>query len=93
MPGSDNFIITPIAPHNLNVRPLVISDKYEIKVKVEGRANQFLVALDSRIQTIDAGVELIIKKESFKINMVETDTQDFASTLRNKLLWGLDKRN
>jgi len=93
MPGSDNFIITPIAPHNLNVRPLVISDKYEIKVKVEGRANQFLVALDSRIQTIDAGVELIIKKESFKINMVETDTQDFSSTLRNKLLWGLDKRN
>ena len=93
MPGSDNFIITPIAPHNLNVRPLVISDKYEIKVKVEGRANQFLVALDSRIQTIDASVELIIKKENFKINMVETDTQDFASTLRNKLLWGLDKRN
>ena len=93
MPGSNNFIITPIAPHNLNVRPLVISDKHEVKVKVEGRANQFLVALDSRIQTIDAGIELTIKKEDFKINMVETDTQDFASTLRNKLLWGLDKRN
>ena len=93
MPGSNNFIITPIAPHNLNVRPLVISDEYELKVKVEGRANQFLVALDSRIQTIDAGIELTIKKEQFKINMIETDTQDFASTLRNKLLWGLDKRN
>ncbi len=93
MPGSENFIITPIAPHNLNVRPLVISDKYEIKVKVDGRAKQFLVALDSRIQTIDAGLELIIKKEDFKINMIETDTQDFSSTLRNKLLWGLDKRN
>jgi len=93
MPGSQNFIITPIAPHNLNVRPLVISDEYEIKVKVEGRASQFLVALDSRIQTIDAGIELTIKKEAFKINMVETETQDFASTLRNKLLWGLDKRN
>lgn len=93
MPGSNNFIITPIAPHNLNVRPLVISDEYELKVKVEGRANQFLVALDSRIQTIDAGIELTIKKERFKINMIETDTQDFASTLRNKLLWGLDKRN
>jgi len=93
MPGSNNFIITPIAPHNLNVRPLVISDEYELKVKVEGRANQFLVALDSRIQTIDAGIELTIKKESFKINMIETETQDFASTLRNKLLWGLDKRN
>ena len=93
MPGSNNFIITPIAPHNLNVRPLVISDEYEVKVKVEGRASQFLVALDSRIQTIDAGIELTIKKEAFKINMIETETQDFASTLRNKLLWGLDKRN
>ena len=93
MPGSENFIITPVAPHNLNVRPLVISDKYEIKVKVEGRAKQFLVALDSRIQTMDAGLELTIKKESFKINMIETETQDFSSTLRNKLLWGLDKRN
>ena len=93
MPGSENFIITPIAPHNLNVRPLVISDKYEIKVKVDGRAKQFLVALDSRIQTMDAGLELTIKKESFKINMIETETQDFSSTLRNKLLWGLDKRN
>jgi len=93
MPASENFIITPIAPHNLNVRPLVISDKYEIKVKVEGRANQFLVALDSRIQTIDASITLIIKKEDFKINMIETNSQDFSSTLRNKLLWGLDKRN
>lgn len=93
MPASENFIITPIAPHNLNVRPLVISDKYEIKVRVDGRAKQFLVALDSRIQTIDAGLELMIKKEDFKINMIETDTQDFSSTLRNKLLWGLDKRN
>jgi len=93
MPGSNNFIITPIAPHNLNVRPLVISDEYELKVKVEGRANQFLIALDSRIETIDSSVELTIKKECFKINMIETDTQDFASTLRNKLLWGLDKRN
>ena len=51
------------------------------------------MALDSRIQTLDAGIELTIKKESFKINMVETETQDFSSTLRNKLLWGLDKRN
>ena len=93
MPGSQNFIITPNAPHNLNVRPLVISDEYEIKVKVEGRASLFLVALDSRIQTIDAGIELTVKKEGFKINMVETETQDFGSTLRNKLLWGLDKRN
>ena len=70
MPGSNNFIITPIAPHNLNVRPLVISDEYELKVKVEGRANQFLIALDSRIETIDSSIELTIKKECFKINMI-----------------------
>lgn len=93
MPGSNNFIITPIAPHNLNVRPLVISDEYTIKVKVEGRENQFLVALDSRIESLESGVELIISKERFKTKMIETDTQDFSSTLRNKLLWGLDKRN
>jgi NAD+ kinase len=93
MPGSNNFIITPIAPHNLNVRPLVISDEYTIKVKVEGRDNRFLVALDSRIQSLEAGIELTISKEKFKTNMIETDTQDFSSTLRNKLLWGLDKRN
>ena len=62
-------------------------------MKVEGRANQFLVALDSRIQTIDASITLNIKKEDFKINMIETNSQDFSSTLRNKLLWGLDKRN
>ena len=62
-------------------------------MKVEGRASQFLVALDSRIQTIDAGIELTIKKGNFKINMVELESQDFGSTLRNKLLWGLDKRN
>tara|TARA_B100001093_G_C26733959_1_gene973558 strand:+ start:414 stop:1292 length:879 start_codon:yes stop_codon:yes gene_type:complete len=93
MPGSNNFIITPIAPHNLNVRPLVISDEYKIKVKVEGRENQFLVALDSRIQSLESGIELIISKERFKTNMIETDTQNFSITLRNKLLWGLDKRN
>ena len=93
MPGSNNFIITPIAPHNLNVRPLVISDEYEIKIKVEGRSENFLVALDSRIRTFKSNTELKIKKEKFKIKMIETFTQDFSSTLRNKLLWGLDKRN
>ena len=93
MPGSNNFIITPIAPHNLNVRPLVISDEYEIKIKVEGRSKNFLVALDSRIRTFKSDTELKIKKEKFKIKMIETFTQDFSSTLRNKLLWGLDKRN
>ena len=93
MPGSENFVLTPIAPHNLNMRPFVISDKYHIKLKVEGREDQFLVSLDSRIQSFNSSVSLYIEKEKFKVRLVETDAQDFTSTLRNKLLWGLDKRN
>lgn len=93
MPGSESFVITPIAPHNLNVRPFVIPNDIEIKLKVEGRERQFLVSLDSRIYTMDSGSELVVKLENFKIRMVKTEIQDFADTLRNKLLWGLDRRN
>lgn len=93
MPGSESFVITPIAPHNLNVRPFVIPNNMEIKLKVEGRERQFLVSLDSRIYSLDTGSELTVKLQKFKINLVKTDIQDFADTLRNKLLWGLDRRN
>jgi NAD+ kinase len=93
MPGSESFVITPIAPHNLNVRPFVIPNNMEIKLKVEGREKQFLVSLDSRIYALDSGSELSVKLQNFKINMVKTEIQDFADTLRNKLLWGLDRRN
>ncbi len=93
MPGSESFVITPIAPHNLNVRPFVIPNDIEIKLKIEGRERQFLVSLDSRIYTMDSGSELTVKLQDFKIRMVKTEIQDFADTLRNKLLWGLDKRN
>lgn len=93
MPGSESFVITPIAPHNLNVRPFVIPNDMEIKLKVEGRERQFLVSLDSRIYSLDTGSELKIKLQNFQINMVKTDIQEFADTLRNKLLWGLDRRN
>lgn len=93
MPGSQNFVITPIAPHNLNVRPFVIPNSYKLRLKVEGREPQFLVSLDSRIYTLDAGSEIELKLENFKIKMIETEAQSFTSTLRNKLLWGLDKRN
>jgi NAD+ kinase len=93
MPGSQNFVITPIAPHNLNVRPLVIADNNEIRIKVDGRTDQFLVGMDSRIYTLETGSEIIIKKADFSINMLIPDNHDFASTLRNKLLWGLDRRN
>jgi NAD+ kinase len=93
IPGSENFIITPIAPHNLNVRPVVVPSNCEIKLKLEGRSKKYLVSLDSRTETIDPSIELIIKKGDFKINLVRLENQDFLSTLRNKLMWGLDLRN
>jgi NAD+ kinase len=102
-PESDSFVITPIAPHNLNVRPIVVSDKNIISLKVEGRSHQFdsienspvvfMATLDSRTETIDHSFELTIKKESFGINLVRMKGEHFLSTLRNKLSWGLDKRN
>lgn len=87
------IIITPIAPHNLNVRPLIISDETEIKLKVSGREPQFLVSLDSGTKAIDNETEIHIKKAPFTINMVEFPEKGFLKTLRNKLLWGEDKRN
>lgn len=93
MPGCQSFVITPIAPHNLNVRPFVIPNTMEIKLKVEGRERQFLVSLDSRIYALESGSELTINLQNFQIKMVKTEIQDFAETLRNKLLWGLDRRN
>lgn len=87
------IIITPIAPHNLNVRPLIISDETEIKLKVSGREPQFLVSLDSGTKAIDNETEIHIKKAPFTINMVEFPEEGFLKTLRNKLLWGEDKRN
>lgn len=93
MPGSESFVITPIAPHNLNVRPFVIPNNMEIKMKVEGREKLCLVSLDSRIYSLPSGSELSVKLGDFKIKLVKTEIQDFPTTLRNKLLWGLDKRN
>jgi NAD+ kinase len=93
IPGSENFVITPVAPHNLNVRPVVLSDNSVIKLKVEGRGMQFLASLDSRSETIDSKYELVIVKEKFKINLIQLEHQDFLMTIRNKLMWGIDKRN
>jgi NAD+ kinase len=92
-PDVKSFVITPIAPHNLNARPLVIPDNTEIKLKVSGRESQYLVSLDSRIITIDNNTELTLKKTPFEINMVEIPDETFLKTLRTKLLWGEDKRN
>lgn len=93
MPGSQNFVITPIAPHNLNVRPLVISDNHVITLKITGRSTHYLVSLDSRSEVIDSSIELTLKKADFYVNLIKLENQSFFSTIRNKLLWGLDKRN
>ena len=92
-PDVKALVITPIAPHNLNARPLVIPDDTEIKLKISGREEQYLVSLDSRITSINNNSELVIKKTPFTINMVEIPEETFLKTLRNKLLWGEDKRN
>ncbi len=93
MPGSENFVITPIAPHNLNVRPFVISDNNIITLKVEGRSPNYLVTLDSRSEVIESNIELTIKKADFSAHFIKLENQNFFTTMRNKLLWGLDKRN
>jgi NAD+ kinase len=93
MPEAENLIINPIAPHNLNARPLIIPDSTEIKIKVNGREDEFLISLDSRITTLSNSTEVIIKKSRFKIKMIELENESFLITLREKLMWGKDKRN
>ena len=93
MPGSGNFVITPIAPHNLNVRPIVIDDDAILKVRVESRAEKNLVAMDSRSEELLNGEILTIQKAAFKIAIVQLKNQSFVNSLRNKLNWGLDQRN
>ncbi len=95
MPDSDNFVITPISPHNLNVRPVIISSNDIVTLQVESRAlgTNFLLSLDSRAENIQSSGKLTIKKADFLISLVKLDNHDFLSTLRNKLMWGADKRN
>ena len=92
-PEVKSLVITPIAPHNLNARPLVIPDNTEIKLRVTGREDQYLVSLDSRVTTVKNESVLTIKRNPFEINMIEIPQETFLKTLRNKLLWGEDKRN
>jgi NAD+ kinase len=92
-PDSENFVITPLAPHNLTIRPLIVPDNYEIKLKVEGRGTHFLTSLDFRSVAVDLSTEIKVKKASFKLKTVQLPGQTFFSTLRNKLMWGIDKRN
>ncbi|MFM7016939.1 MAG: NAD kinase [Bacteroidota bacterium] len=92
-PYSENFVITPIAPHNLNVRPIVVSDENVISLEVEGRSQYFIASLDSRSVTIDSSVSLAIKKSDFTMNLLRIGNDNFLDTLRKKLNWGLDSRN
>ncbi|MEX2350679.1 MAG: NAD kinase [Flavobacteriaceae bacterium] len=92
-PSSTSFILTPIAPHNLNARPIVIPDSTEIKLKVTGREDNYLVSLDARIATLSNETEITIKKSPFTLKMIQLHEDSFIKTLRKKLLWGEDKRN
>ncbi|MTG96813.1 MULTISPECIES: NAD kinase [Myroides] len=92
-PETNCFVITPLAPHNLNVRPLVIRDNLEIKLKVSSREKKFLLSLDTTTKTVTNETEVIISKAPFTMDLVEFPSQSFIKTLRNKLLWGEDKRN
>jgi NAD+ kinase len=93
VPDSHTWVITPIAPHNLNVRPVVLPDHHTIKLKVKGRNYKCLLSLDSRSAILENETEIIIRKAPFTFNLINIDGQSFFNTLRNKLLWGLDKRN
>ncbi|WP_339628466.1 NAD kinase [uncultured Maribacter sp.] len=93
VPTAKSLVLTPIAPHNLNARPLVISDDTVIRLKVSGREENHLVSLDSRIASLENGQEITISKAPFTIKMIEYTSESFLKTLRNKLLWGEDRRN
>jgi len=92
-PDANNFALTPIAPHNLSARPLIIPDNTQVKLRVDGREDQFLMSLDSRIVTLPNTTTVTVRKAKFVIKMVELLDQTFLSTLRKKLLWGEDRRN
>lgn len=92
-PGARNFVITPVSPHNLNVRPIVVPDESIISFKIEGRSEKFLISLDSRSMPIDATVELKLRKADFSARLVKFLGYNYFDTLRQKLNWGFDMRN
>ncbi|OKL41147.1 NAD kinase [Pontibacter flavimaris] len=93
LPQTNNFVISPVCPHNLNVRPMIVSDRTVISFEVEGRSSSYLAALDSRSTSVDMNVQLAVRREAFVARLVKLHHVNFLSTLRSKLNWGLDKRN
>ncbi|CAN5889435.1 NAD kinase [soil metagenome] len=92
-PQTNNFVISPVCPHNLNVRPLVVSDNSVISFEIEGRSQNFLVSLDSRSKPVDAAIQIAVRREDFAAKLVKPHQVNFLATLRNKLHWGMDRRN
>ena len=92
-PGCQVHILTPIAPHNLNVRPMVVPDHMPIKLSIEGRERKYLISLDSNSKHVPQGSEILIRKAEFMINVMKFEDNTFLDTIRNKMLWGIDKRN
>ncbi|MCE6989156.1 NAD kinase [Dyadobacter sp. CY323] len=93
MPHSQNFIITPISPHNLNVRPLIVEDTAIVRLEVKSRSNNFLVSLDARSKVVDENTQLTVRKADFTARLIKMKDDSFLNTLRSKLSWGLDMRN
>jgi NAD+ kinase len=93
LPHTNNFIITPISPHNLNVRPMIIMDTCKLSFEVESRSGNFLIALDSRSKTVDVATKLQVQREQFSAKLVKLSDDNFLNTLRSKLNWGFDVRN
>ena len=93
LPQTNNFIIAPVCPHNLNVRPLVVSDQSVISFEIEGRGTSYMLSLDSRSVPVEASVQIAVRRETFNARLVKLNHVNFLSTLRSKLNWGLDRRN
>ncbi len=92
-PDSSSFCITPVAPHNLNIRPIIVPDSNIISFEIEGRSEQFICTLDARKEIVEKNIQLAVKKERFTVSLIRLNENSFLSTLRSKLTWGLDKRN
>ncbi len=92
-PGSGNMVVTPISPHNLNVRPIVLSDSHVLSFEIEGRSSKYLLTCDSRTEVIDTSIKIKVRRADFGINLIRLNNENYLSTLRNKLLWGIDTRN
>jgi NAD+ kinase len=93
LPRSGSFVLTPVSPHNLTTRPIVVPDSSIIKLEVESRNKNYLLTLDSRVATANSGIEIVVKKENFKARLIQLEGQHYFKTLRQKLNWGFDIRN